>query len=173
VPLADLMAAGLGAPGRTVTAALAVLLTMGAMNTYVAAAAKLAGALAEEGAAPAPLARPGVALAAIAAVAGAVLIPLAGDVLSVDGVVRACSASFVAVYVVSTAAGVQLLEGRARWAAGIACAAVLVVFAFSGPYLLVPAVIAALAGRVSFSRAAAAYRPTAPAGRSCPGPRAG
>ena len=36
VPLADLMAAGLGAPGRTVTAALAVLLTMGAMNAYVA-----------------------------------------------------------------------------------------------------------------------------------------
>jgi amino acid efflux transporter len=145
VPLADLMAAGLGAPGRTVTAALAVLLTMGAMNTYVAAATKLAGALAEEGAAPAPLARPGVALAGIASLAGAVLIPLAGDVLSVDGVVRACSACFVAVYVVSTAAGVQLLDGRARWAAGIACAAVLVVFAFSGPYLLVPAAIALLA----------------------------
>ena len=53
VPLADLMAAGLGAPGRTVTAFLAVLLTMGAMNAYVAAAAKLAGALAAEGAAPA------------------------------------------------------------------------------------------------------------------------
>ena len=47
VPLADLMAAGLGAPGRTATAALAVLLTMGAMNAYVAAAVKLAGALAE------------------------------------------------------------------------------------------------------------------------------
>ena len=52
VPLADLMAAGLGAPGRTVTAVLAVLLTMGTMNTYVAAATKLAGALADEGAAP-------------------------------------------------------------------------------------------------------------------------
>src|SRR4051812_1382872 len=49
VPLADLMAAGLGAPGRDVTAVLAVLLTMGAMNTYVAAATRLAGALAAEG----------------------------------------------------------------------------------------------------------------------------
>src|SRR3954471_16143279 len=48
VPLADLMGAGLGGPGRTVTAALAVLLTMGTMNTYVAAAVRLAGALAEE-----------------------------------------------------------------------------------------------------------------------------
>jgi amino acid efflux transporter len=156
VPLADLMAAGLGAPGRTVTAALAVLLTMGAMNTYVAAATKLAGALAEEGAAPAPLARPAVALAGIAIVAGAVLIPLAADVLSVDGVVRACSASFVAVYVVSTAAGVQLLAGRARWAAGIACAAVVVVFAFSGPYLLVPAAIALLTARPARRRLASA-----------------
>ena len=67
VPLADLMAAGLGAPGRTATAALAVLLTMGAMNAYVAAAVKLAGALADEGSAPAALARPGRALALIAA----------------------------------------------------------------------------------------------------------
>ena len=33
VPLADLMAAGLGETGRTVTAVLAVLLTMGTMNT--------------------------------------------------------------------------------------------------------------------------------------------
>ena len=52
VPLADLMAAGLGSVGRSVTAGLAVLLTMGAMNAYVAAAVQLAGALAEEGSAP-------------------------------------------------------------------------------------------------------------------------
>ena len=43
VPLADLMAAGLGAPGRTATAALAVLLTMGTMNAYVAAAVEARG----------------------------------------------------------------------------------------------------------------------------------
>ena len=47
------MEAGLGEPGRTVTAVLAVLLTMGTMNTYVAAAVQLAGALAREGAAAA------------------------------------------------------------------------------------------------------------------------
>ena len=38
MPLADLMAVGLGEPGRKVTAVLAVLLTMGTMNTYMAAA---------------------------------------------------------------------------------------------------------------------------------------
>ena len=59
--------------------------------------------------------------------------------------VRATSASFVAVYVTATAAGARLLDGAARWAAGIAFAAVLVVLAFSGPYLLVPAVVAVAA----------------------------
>ena len=49
VPLAELMQAGLGAPGRTATAVLAVLLTVGTMNAYVAAAVQLSGALAREG----------------------------------------------------------------------------------------------------------------------------
>ncbi len=145
VPLADLMAAGLGTPGRTATAALAVLLTMGAMNAYVAAAVKLAGALAEDGSAPNALANPGRALATIAAAGAVLLIPLGADLLSVDGLVRACSASFVAVYVIATAAGVRLLTGAARAAAAVAFAAVVVVLAFSGPYLIVPAAVAGTA----------------------------
>jgi hypothetical protein len=40
------------------------------------------------------------------------------------------------------AAGVRLLNGGARVAAGIALAAMLVVFGFFGAYLLVPALIA-------------------------------
>ena len=142
VPLADLMAAGLGGPGRTATAFLAVLLTMGAMNAYVAAAAKLAGALAEERSAPAALRRPERALTAIAAVAAALLVPLGLDVLSLEGLVRATSASFVSVYVVATAAGVRLLAGAARWCSGVALVAVVAVLAFSGPYLAVPVVVA-------------------------------
>jgi amino acid efflux transporter len=145
VPLADLMAVGLGAPGRTVTAALAVLLTMGAMNAYVAAAVKLAGALADEGSAPARLARPRTALVGFVLIAGGLLAALAADAFSVDGVIRAASAVFVAVYVIATAAGARLLTGRARAAATVAFAAVLVVFAFSGVYLAVPAAVAAVA----------------------------
>jgi amino acid efflux transporter len=136
------MAAGLGEAGRTATAAIAVLLTMGTMNAYVAAAVKLAGALSEEGSAPAWLARPDRALAAFAVVAGLLLAPLGADVLSLDGLVRATSAAFVAVYVTATAAGVRLLSGAARRAAAVACAAVIVVLGFSGPYLAVPAAIA-------------------------------
>jgi amino acid efflux transporter len=145
VPLADLMAAGLGAPGRTVTAGLAVLLTMGAMNAYVAASIKLAGALAAEGAAPRFFARPRRALAAWATVAAALLVVLATDAIGLDGLVRATSTSFVAVYVVATAAGIRLLTGRARAASAVAFAAVVIVFAYSGAYLAVPAAVAAAA----------------------------
>jgi len=145
VPLADLMAAGLGAPGRDVTAALAVLLTMGTMNAYVAAAVKLSGALAAEGSAPRSFARPGRALALFAAVAGVLLAALAGDLVGLDGLIRACSACFVAVYVTSTAAGVRLLAGGSRRLAAVSFGAVVVVFAFFGAYVLVPAVVAALA----------------------------
>jgi amino acid efflux transporter len=164
VPLADLMAAGLGEAGRTATAALALLLTMGTMNAYVAASVKLAGALAEEGAAPAPLARPTRALALIGGVGAVLLVPLAADVLSLDGLVRACSTSFVAVYVTATAAGVRLLDGAARAAAAIAFAAVLVLLAFSGPFVLVPATIAALYAAFSMT---AASRSTAVASSAC------
>jgi amino acid efflux transporter len=144
VPLADLMAAGLGAPGRTATAVLAVLLTMGSMNAYVAGATKLAGALAAEGTAPAAFARPQRTVALFALLGAVLLAPLAAGLLDVDALIRACSASFVAVYVISTAAGARILDGGARRAAAMAFAAVTVVFAFSGPFLLVPAAIAAV-----------------------------
>ena len=153
VPLADLMAAGLGGPGRTATAALAVLLTMGTMNAYVAAATRLAGALAEERTAPGALSRPATALTLFAVIGAALLVPLGADLVSVEALVRACSAAFVAVYVTATAAGVRLLAGAARAAAAVAFAAVVVVLAFSGPFLLVPAAIAA-AVLVPYSRAA-------------------
>jgi amino acid efflux transporter len=155
VPLADLMGAGLGEAGRTGTAALATLLTMGTMNAYVAAAVKLSGALAAEGSAPRSFARPGRALVVFAVVAAALLAALAADVVGLDGLIRACSAAFVAVYVTSTAAGVRLLDGAGRRLAAVSFAAVLVVFAFFGPYLLVPAVVALVALRVRRPRAVA------------------
>ena len=142
VPLADLMAAGLGETGRTATAAIAVLLTMGTMNAYVAAAVKLAGALTEEGSAPAGL--PARAVRSRDRRAGHPARATGRRVLSLDGLVRACSAAFVAVYLMATAAGVRLLGG-ARRAAAVACGAVVVVLAFSGPYLAVPAAVAGAA----------------------------
>ncbi len=158
VPLADLMGAGLGEAGRTVTAGLAVLLTMGTMNAYVAAAAGLAGALAAEGSAPRGLARRGRALAAFAAASAVLLAPPAAGAIDVDALVAACSACFLAVYVMGTAAGARLLDGPVRWAARGALVAVVAVLAFSGPYLAVPAAVGA-AGALVRRR-----RRTAPAG---------
>ena len=148
VPLADLMEAGLGAPGRTATAVLAVMLTIGTMNAYVAAAVQLSGALAREGGSARRLGRPPVALGALAAVSAALLALLAADVLGTEDLVHASGAAFVAVYVSATAAGVRLLRGAARWASAIAFAAVVVIFAFAGAFVAVPAAIglAVLAG---------------------------
>jgi amino acid efflux transporter len=141
VPLADLMEAGLGAPGRTATAALAVMLTIGTMNAYVVAAVQLSGALAREGAASLRLGRSGSALGGLGVISAALLALLATDVLGTEDLVHASGAAFVAVYVSATAAGVRMLGGAARRAAAVAFAAVVVIFAFAGAFLVVPAVI--------------------------------
>jgi amino acid efflux transporter len=146
-PLADLMAAGLGETGRTITAALAAALTMGTMNAYVGASLRLAGALAEERSAPEWLGRPRLALAALGGLAAVLLATLGAGLIDVEMLVHATSTLFVAVYLTATAAGVRLLDGLARSAAAVAVVAVVVLLAFSGPYLLVPAVIAAIVAR--------------------------
>jgi amino acid efflux transporter len=143
VPLAELMQAGLGAPGRTATAVLAVLLTIGTMNAYVAAAVQLSGALAREGSSAPRLGRPPVALAALAGISAVLLVLLAADVLGTEDLIHASGAAFVAVYVSATAAGAKLLSGAARVASGVAFAAVVVVFAFAGAFVAVPAAIGA------------------------------
>ena len=148
VPLADLIAVGFGRAGRDVTAVLAVALTMGTMNVYTGASAKLAAALAAERALPAWLAgdadrslprRPLVVLA----VSGSVLLVALGAGLSDAGdLVSATSACFIAVYVLALAAAVRILEGRLRVAALIALVLVCLVAAFSSTFLLVPAAAA-------------------------------
>lgn len=156
VPLADLMGAGLGEPGRVMTALLATLLTLGTMNTYVAAGTRLAGALAQEGNAPALLATPKHALAAMAAIAGALLVPLAVDLMEPDTLMRATADLFIAVYITATAAGSRLLTGRARSAARVSLAVVVAVFAFSGAYVIVPLAVAGLATLAPTGRPVAA-----------------
>jgi amino acid efflux transporter len=145
VPLADLMSVGFGQAGRDATAVLAVALTMGTMNVYIGGAAKLAGALASEGALPAWLGAdahrsvPRRPLVAIACVGAALLVALVAGLGSTTALVRATSACFVAVYVLALASAVRVLDGRMRSAAVIALGLVVVVAAFSSAYLLVPA----------------------------------
>jgi len=123
-----------------------VLLTVGTTNAYVAGATRLASSLAADGSMPGWMARPGAPLAVIAAASAAILGLLAGGLVDVDPIVRAISTCFVAVYIAATAAGLRLLEGRLRAAAALSLALVVVVLAFSGPYVAAPAAVALLAG---------------------------
>ena len=83
-PLADLLAIGVGGPVRKITAIVAVLLTVGAMNAYFAGGAKLGAALGRDGALPAWFGRgssagevPRRSLAVVCALAGAALVAVA------------------------------------------------------------------------------------------------
>jgi amino acid efflux transporter len=150
VPLADLVSVGFGRVGRDVTAVLAVALTMGTMNVYMGGGAKLAAALADAGAVPrwlkdvndrtVPL-RP---LAAFAGVGIVLLAALAAGWINVTDLIRSTSSLFVGVYVLAISSAVRILRGRARVAAVAAVIMVTFIAFFSGWYIAVPAVVAAL-----------------------------
>jgi amino acid efflux transporter len=135
---------------------LAVALTMGTMNVYLGGAAKLAEALALEGALPrwlaggAPRSVPRRPLA-VFAVTGVVLLGgLLAGIGSTTGLIRATSALFIAVYVLALASAARILEGGFRRCARVALAAVCVLAVFSAWYLLVP--LAVLATTVAVRR---------------------
>ena len=120
-PLADLLAAGVGGPVRAVTAVVAVLLTVGAVNAYLAGASRLGVALARDGALPLfHTQRRSLSFVAVAAVGSALLpLPLHTSMLLVTG-------CFTLVYVLGTAAALRLLPaGWSRRGAAVAFAAVI------------------------------------------------
>src|SRR3954463_2209489 len=151
VPLADLIAVGFGHAGRDATAVLAVALTMGTMNVYIAGASKLIASLGLDGALPRVLAgdsyrsvprRPLVLLA----VPGIVLLgALVAGFSSTDALIRATSACFIGVYVLALLSAVRILEGATRVMAAFTFALVVVLAGFSGWYLAVPAAAALVA----------------------------
>ncbi len=150
VPLADLISVGFGRSGRDATAVLAVALTMGTMNVYLGAAAKLAASLAAEGALPqwfagdAERSVPRRPLAVIAPVVLIVLAGLAAGVGSTEDLIRATSALFIAVYILALTSATRILDGRVRAAAVVSLLATLVLAVFSAWFLVVPIVVAGL-----------------------------
>jgi amino acid efflux transporter len=151
VPLADLIAVGFGSAGRDATAVLAVALTMGTMNVYIGAGAKLAAALGEDGALPrwvaegAPRTVPRRPLVLIAIPGIVFLAALVAGFGSTSALVRATSACFVGVYLLALGSAVRILDGAPRAAAVAALALMAVVAVFSSVYLLVPAAVAVVA----------------------------
>jgi amino acid efflux transporter len=150
VPLADLISVGFGRSGRDATAVLAVALTMGTMNVYLGAAAKLAASLAAKGALPqwfagdAERSVPRRPLAVIGPVVLIVLAGLAAGVGSTEDLIRATSALFIAVYILALTSATRILEGRVRAAAVVSLLATLVLAVFSAWFLVVPIVVAGL-----------------------------
>ncbi len=150
VPLADLVSVGFGRAGRDATAVLAVALTMGTMNVYLGAAAKLAASMATEHALPRWLAGdvnrsvPRRPLAVISPVVIVILAGLAAGVASTDDLVRATSALFIAVYVLALGSAARILDGPVRAAAIVSLLATCILGVFSAWFLIVPAVVAGL-----------------------------
>jgi amino acid efflux transporter len=150
VPLADLVSVGFGGAGRDATAVLAVALTMGTMNVYISGSAKLAASLAAAGALPrwlagdAHLSVPRRPLAALSVPVLAILTGLVAGVGSTDGLVRATSACFIAVYLLALASAYRILTGRFRVVAAVAVGTIVVLAVFSSWYLLVPVAAAAV-----------------------------
>jgi amino acid transporter len=174
VPLADLIATGFGRTGRDATAVLAVTLTMGTMNVYTGSVAKLAAALALDGALPRWLGgdaersiprRPLVALGLLAAV---FLVALGVGISGTSDLIRCSAACFIAVYVFSLASATRLLTGRLRAAAAVSLALVCVVAVFSSAYLIVPAVAAVLVLGISSAGARRSGRRSRPSPASPP-----
>jgi amino acid efflux transporter len=151
VPLADLVSVGFGRAGRDATAVLAVALTMGTMNVYLGGAAKLAAALAAEGALPHWLEAdvresvPRRALLMITAIVVVILGGLIAGLGATEDLVRATSALFIAVYVLAILSAIRILDGMPRTAAASALVLTIALAVFSAQFLLIPVVVAVAA----------------------------
>jgi amino acid efflux transporter len=162
-PLTALLRIGLGDGARPVTAAVAVLLSLGALNTFVAGAARLGAALGRGGFAPRVLARGGgrgevplVSLTVQMVVTFSLTAVAALFRLDLRTLMSLTSVMLGAVTVAGLVAAVRLLLGHRvlRVGAVVAVAANLVVLWFGGLLLVVPAVVAGAAvGSVLFGRA--------------------
>lgn len=143
-PLSALLVVGAGGPVRVVTAVIAVLLTVGAMNAYFAGGSRLGAALAADGALPTALAkgsrRGGVPRRSLAVVTGLALGSLvANEIFSFDlaELMLLATGCFTTVYVLGTAAAVRLLPRRTGvwWTALLALVSVIVLLVMNGPHV--------------------------------------
>jgi amino acid efflux transporter len=150
-PLSDLLVLGFGDIARPVTTVVAVLLSVGALNAYVAGASRLGAALARDGSLPVWLAagatagavpRRSLAVVATGALASLAVITV-GD-LSLNAPLLMTTGAFALVYAVGTAAAVRLLpRGWVRRGAAVGFVATLGLLALTGSHLLGPALIGA------------------------------
>ncbi|WP_220449075.1 APC family permease [Nonomuraea mesophila] len=149
VPLTALLETGIGAVARPITGVVAVLLTFGAINTYIAGASRLGAALARDGALPGWFARGGAPGGTPYRSMGLLVVlslPVLIWAVDLDLLMRATSACLAAVTAAGVAAAVRVLPaGRHRNTAVAGTGMSLVALAFCGVHLVVPAVLALVA----------------------------
>ena len=169
-PLSDLLVLGFGEAARPVTAVVAVLLSVGAINAYFAGGARLGAALARDGSMPAWLAKGSTAgevprrsltVVALGGLTSLAVITV-GD-LSLNAPLLMTTGAFTLVYAVGTAAALKLLP-RGTWVrrgAAVGFVATLGLLALTGTHLLGPALIGA--GALVWTAWRGAPSPAAPA----------
>ncbi|MGZ6733586.1 MAG: APC family permease [Nocardioides sp.] len=123
-PLSELLVAGVGEVARPVMTVVALLLTVGTMNSYFAGASRLGAALAHERSLPGWLDERGEPRRALAVIAVLALGTLGVMALTHSGTERtllATTGAFAMAYLVATLAAVRLLpRGTAGWYAALA-----------------------------------------------------
>ena len=164
-PVTQLLSTVLGGAAATAAAVLAVVVTLGNTNTYVAGLAELGGEMGRTGQAPHWLAstpgtvpRRSLAVVTVQALVSLSAVAILG--LSTKHLVLLTAASQVAVYGAGLIAALRLLPRRTAgwWAAAVSLPPILVLAALSGWYLLAPTglAIAALTHRRLSGRGIAA-----------------
>ncbi|MFG1604911.1 APC family permease [Actinoplanes sp. NPDC049265] len=142
VPLTAMMATRIGAAAEPVTGVAALVLTFGAINTYLAGASRLGAALAGERLLPRRISSPGRALVLLGTATALVAVPTLLFPIGLDPLLRATSACLAPVMFVGTLAAVRLLPaGRSRAVAVAGSALTGATLLLSGAYLIVPAAI--------------------------------
>ncbi|GAA3212785.1 APC family permease [Actinocorallia longicatena] len=142
----DLLTPVLGRAAAPVTAVAALFLTFGAINTYIAGAARLGTALARDRLLPRVFTDLHRSLLLIAALMAVAAVPVALWDIGLDPLMRATAACLAAVTTAGVAAAVRLLPSRTAMIATVASAVGLLC---CGPYLLVPALLAVAVGGVA------------------------
>lgn len=146
-----LLSRGGGQGALIATAIAALVISLGTTNAFVASISRLAYSLGREGWLPAPLGRlndrgvpaRGVVLVGAIGAAGLLAVWLLG--WGTEDIVVIPATLVIVTYLVGTAAGVRLLRGRDRAAAGLALALTLSTVPFAAKHVLIPVVVACVA----------------------------
>lgn len=154
--VAQLLGSAMGTGAKGTAAIVAVVVSTGTANVFVAATSRLGYSLGREHAFPISLAQldtRGVPRRSVVLVGGIAALTLAGTSaagLGADDVVVVPSALVIATYVIGMAAAVRLLEGKSRALAAVGLVVCLGMAPFAGAAIAAPAVVAA--GAVGYTR---------------------